>query len=218
MRPSKRSSLPSTTPCTRSVRSSPPTMWWSELTNTCIPASDQSLHLPSHVTQGLCRFGGGRELRAQADVEHAPLPRAQVARQLDRPEADTQQPADLVSDRFPHTPHLAVATFMQDDTVGSVAGFGGRTGPLCPIVALRRRLYDPIEGRGAILQRNAAQEPPKRLLIGPPTHPHQVFALDAARRMHQAMRELAVGGEDEQTRGVDIQPPDHDPAAMLRRR
>src|SRR5215469_671973 len=231
MRPWKRSSLPSTTPCTRSVRSSPP-----ELTNTCIrPPSNESAggaqltstgckspaalaarpytvtagegaafarYAMTKYTQGLCRSnrgrGGGYEPGNEAVIEESPLPGAEIAGQLDRSVADAQQSADLVARGFPNTPHLAVAALVEHDPIGGIARRG---------LTRERVLFDdPIEGGGAVFQRDPAQELLDRVAGRPAMDPHQVFALDAARGMHEAVSEIAVGGEEEQARGVDIQP------------
>jgi hypothetical protein len=42
-----------------------------------------------------------------------------------------------------------------------------------------------------------------------------VFALDLARGMHQPVGQLAVGGEEDQARGIDVEPADRDPAPLL---
>ncbi len=51
-------------------------------------------------------------------------------------------------------------------------------------------------------------------------HTHRVFTLDLHRWMHQTIGQLAIGGEDDQTIGVDVETADRDPttAAQLRHR
>jgi len=42
-------------------------------------------------------------------------------------------------------------------------------------------------------------------------HPHRVFALDLVARMHEAVRELAGVGEEQETAGIEVEPADRDP-------
>ena len=133
---------------------------------------------------------------------------AKIARQLDRPVTDAQQSADLVAHGLPHAAHFPVAPLVEHQSIGGVLRLAARGG----------LLDHPVEGRRTVFQRNAPQELADRVAVRPSPHPHQVFALDAARGMHQAMGEIAIGGEEEKTRGVDVQPADDDPATLLQRR
>jgi hypothetical protein len=55
----------------------------------------------------------------------------------------------------------------------------------------------------------AAQPQPPRFT----PYPAQVFAFDAGRWMHQPMRQLAVGGKNQQSRSVEIESSNCNPAA-----
>jgi hypothetical protein len=52
----------------------------------------------------------------------------------------------------------------------------------------------------------------------PPSDTYQILALDLARRMHEAMSQLAVRGEQQQAGSVDVQAADGDPSPKARRR
>ena len=47
-----------------------------------------------------------------------------------------------------------------------------------------------------------------------PANPHEILTIDLARRVHQAVSELAIGREQQQPGGVDVQPADSDPSAL----
>jgi hypothetical protein len=42
-------------------------------------------------------------------------------------------------------------------------------------------------------------------------HAHRVLAIESGRRMHQQVRQCAIVGQQEQSAGVDVEPPDDDP-------
>ena len=59
-------------------------------------------------------------------------------------------------------------------------------------------LRDPVEARGAILELNAGLKLADHGRRGPPSDPDQVLALDLARGVHQAVRQLPVRSEQQQ--------------------
>ncbi len=147
----------------------------------------------------------------RALIEQAPLAGAKIARQLDRPVADAQQPADLVADGFPHAAHFPVAAFVEHQAIGGVTGSGFASGEGSSTDAIEcRQDHLPGERRaGACGSYRRPADPVRRT---------RYSRSMLARGMHEAMGEIAIGGEEEQTRGVDIQSAHHDPAAELRRR
>jgi hypothetical protein len=97
-------------------------------------------------------------------------------------------------------PDLAVASLVQRHPEPGVT----------PLAGLR---LDAIETGGPILQDHATQQALKHRRGWRAPQPHAVFALDLTRGMHEPVRQLAIVGEEQQPRSVDVQPADDDPAA-----
>ncbi|MBV6412431.1 MAG: hypothetical protein OMOMHJEC_00203 [Xanthomonadales bacterium] len=126
----------------------------------------------------------------------------QILAEFDDAVAHAFQSADLGADRFPQSPHLALAAFADEDLEPLVAAFAAER-------------LDLLEVRWAIFQFDARPQSLQGLVGDLAVHAHQVLAFDLARRMHQPVREFAVGGEQQQAGGVEVKPADHDPARPL---
>ncbi len=120
----------------------------------------------------------------------APLTRLQL-RVPDGADRHTFERGHRVTDRVAHLSHLTVSSFANRDD--QVAG----TGDLHV-----RRLC------AAILDRHTLRQPIDVVAIGFAEHPHVVHARDAVARMRETRGEIAVVGEQEQTFGVEVEPPD----------
>src|SRR5690606_19982061 len=143
------------------------------------------------------------------DREFLCLPAQQRLRQLDAAVAHALEPADLATLRFPEPANFAVAALLEQHPE-PVVGVGS-TDP-----------FYGVELRRAVLQRDAARQPVHdlvghRVLALGGAHAAHVLALDLVRRMHHRVGQLAVGGEQQQAGGVDVEPADRDPARALQR-
>src|SRR5690606_30112368 len=191
-----------------------------------VVAVDVGLPALAHVQRGLGRAalanhrlqgqGGGRvgvqaQLAAQGvDLllrQFLRLPAQQLARQADVAVAHALEAADLAALRFPQAAHFAVAAFLDHD--------------LEPVVRVGAAdALDLVELGRAVLQGHAAGEAVDHvvrhaLLAFRCAHAHHVLALDLVRGMHHRVGDLAVGGQQQQAGGVDVQAADRDPARAL---
>src|SRR5690606_37315822 len=172
--------------------------------------------LADHRLQG--QGGGGAVLELELLAQRLDLllrqllrlPTQQLAREADLAVAHALEAADLAALRFPQATHFAVAAFLDHD-LEPVVGVGATDA------------LDLVELRRAVLQRHAAGEAVDdvvrhALLAFRGAHAHHVLALDLVRRMHHRVGDLAVGGQQQQAGGVDVQPADGDPARTLQAR
>ena len=81
-----------------------------------------------------------------------------------------------------------------------------RLAPSPPSASMLRKRAGPSSRSTAALQM------PDRLLVHPAENPNRVLALQPVARVHEPVGELAVGSEEQQARGVDVEPADRDPA------
>ncbi len=130
----------------------------------------------------------------------------ELPRQGDRSVPNAFESADGEPLAFPEPADLPVAALADDHPVPGMAAAAG-------VDAL-----DVFETRPAVLELDTGEQPLEGTAIGRPADPADVLALDTVRGMHEPIRELAVGGEDHETRGVGIEPSDRDPATLTRRR
>src|SRR5205814_741611 len=126
----------------------------------------------------------------------APLPRRQIARQLDRAVADADQTADPGADRLEQAPHFAFATLSEHHPVPAVGA--ARGAPVRRCNALKRS--------APIIELDASRQLLKILFFKNALNAHGVLPLDFVTRVHHAVGELAGIGQQQQTRPVDIQP------------
>ncbi|MNO92196.1 hypothetical protein D3C76_837630 [compost metagenome] len=80
------------------------------------------------------------------------------------------------------------------------------------------RLLDVGELGRAVFKDNASLQTLDHLVIDFTTHTYRIFTVHFVGRVHQAVGQLTVGGEHQQTGGVDVQTTDVDPAAFFRAR
>ncbi|MNI25793.1 hypothetical protein D3C73_794690 [compost metagenome] len=80
------------------------------------------------------------------------------------------------------------------------------------------RLLDVGELGRAIFKDNTRLQALDHLVVDFATHTHRVFTVHFVGRVHQAVGQLTVGGEHQQTGGVDVQATDVDPATLFRAR
>ncbi len=76
-------------------------------------------------------------------------------------------------------------------------------------------LLDVGELGRAVLEHDTRLQALEHLVIHFPTYAHGVFAVHFVRRVHQAVGQLTVSGEQQQTGGVDVQTADVDPTTFL---
>src|SRR5690606_9011668 len=137
------------------------------------------------------------------------LPAQQRLRQRHLAVADALEATDLAALRLPQATHLAVAALLEQH--------------LEPFVRIGAAdALDLVELRRPVLQRHAAGEAVDdllrhRLLALGRAHPGHVLAFDLVGRMHHRVGQLAVGGEQQQAGGVDVEAADRDPARALER-
>ena len=139
-------------------------------------------------------------------VESDPDAALQALRQHDVSVANADESTDGEAYGVEQPAHLAVATLVDDDPVPAVR-------------ALASTIFDRLE-RGALagIDVDAFEQFFSRVFVERAEHAHRVFALDTEARMHQLVRELAGVGEQQQPFGVDVEPADRQPLALLQPR
>src|SRR5690606_4573394 len=122
-----------------------------------------------------------------------------------RSEAHPLEAVDPHALGFPQPTNFAVTALHQADVEPAVDAFA--TGA------------DHIGELGrAIVQHDAGLQALDHLFIDFAHDPHGIFAVHLRRRVHQAVGQLTIGGEQQQAGGVDVQPADVDPAALFQPR
>ncbi|VVO40206.1 hypothetical protein PS691_05668 [Pseudomonas fluorescens] len=79
-------------------------------------------------------------------------------------------------------------------------------------------LLDVGELRRAVFEDHAGFQTLDHLVIDFATYTYRVFTVHLVGRVHQTVGQLTVGGEHQQTGGVDVQTTDVDPATFFRAR
>ena len=137
------------------------------------------------------------------------MPAQQWLGQADVAIADALEPADLAALRFPQSTNFAVAAFLDQDAE--------------PVMRIGTTdALDLVELGWAIFQRDPAGQAlddlvADHILAFRRSHAADVFAGDLETRVHHRVRQLAIGGEQQQAGGVDVQASDRDPACALQR-
>ena len=126
-------------------------------------------------------------------------------RQDDGAVANPDQPAHRQPDGVEELAHLAIATLGDDDAIPLVEPFAAAVDDRLEGGALAVDL-DPFEQLGA------------RVVVEMAHDAHRVLALDAEARVHQLVGETARGREEQQALGVDVEPSDRLPLALLQAR
>src|SRR5450830_1318769 len=135
-----------------------------------------------------------------------PATHRQVGVEEHRTETHALQTADHQTLGFPQTTYFAVTTFHHHAVVPVVETFTAR------------RFLDIAELRRTVFEHHAGLEPGNHLFVHFTTDTDRVLAVHFVGRVHQAVGQLTVGGEHQQTGGVDVQAADIDPAAFFRTR
>src|SRR6185312_3976741 len=166
--------------------------------------------LVQHRAQGehglrRAKAGGLAQLLHGFLVQRGAVVAAQGAWQLDAAVADALEAADQEALRIPQPAHFAVAALTDHHAEPAVAAAAADHGDL-------------VEAGGAVFQFHAGLELLDHLVGHFAVHAAEVFALDAAARMHQRVGQLAVGGEQQQAGGVDVEATHGDPARALQAR
>src|SRR5581483_7509525 len=104
--------------------------------------------------------------------------------------------------RFPHAAHFTIAALADDDAEPRMALAAADHGEL-------------LEARRAVLEFDAALQPLERFVGHLAVDAADVLAFDLGARMHERMRERAVGREQQKARGVDVEPAHRDPSRTL---
>ena len=102
---------------------------------------------------------------------------------------------------FKHAAHLAVAAF-------------GNRHPVPAVGPLTATGFNRAELRHAVVQRHALKQAFFLFVAQRTEHPHGVFTLQAEARMHQSVGQLTGTCQEQQSFGVQIQPPDRLPFAL----
>src|SRR4029078_2955354 len=97
------------------------------------------------------------------------------------------------------TAHLSIASFVQADTKPAVTALVGLE-------------LDTVESGGSILELDPPAQAVEHRRGLHAAQPHPVLPFYLAVGMHEPVRQLAVVGEQQQARRVDIESPGHDPA------
>src|SRR5690606_9914018 len=136
----------------------------------------------------------------------APAAHGQVGGHEHRAEAHALQAADHQALGFPEAAHFAVAALHDHAVVPVVEAFAAG------------RFLDVGELGGAVFEHDAGLELFDHFFGDFATHAHRVLAVHLVGGVHQAVGQLTVGGEHQQTSGVDVQAANVDPAAFFQAR
>lgn len=90
--------------------------------------------------------------------------------------------------------HFAFVAFFQDHVIPVVGAF-------------TTAIFNIVEFSDTIFQLHAIDQALHVRFSQHAHHAHRIFALDFITGVHQAIRQLARGGEEQQTAAIDIQPP-----------
>ena len=129
----------------------------------------------------------------------------QRARQRDAAVTYALETTDLHALRFPQAADFTITTFLDHHLK-----------PLMAVAGADR--LECVELGGAIFQLHAAAQALDDVFADFALDAAHILALDFARRMHQRMCQLAIGGEQQQTGGIDVQSPYRNPAGALEHR
>ena len=138
-------------------------------------------------------------------VEIDPDAALEAERQHHGAVADADQPAHSETDRLEQLSHLAIAAFGDDDPVPGVQ-------------ALAAAVDDRLEGGALALDLDPFEQLRPLSVAEGSHHPDRVLALDAEARMHELVGQAARVGEQEQAFGVDVEPADRLPLALVQAR
>ena len=105
------------------------------------------------------------------------------------------------ADSLENPSYLAVPSLMENDVVP-------------PVDALASDKGDFVKGCHAVRELDALSELLEDLIAYLAEDSYGILPLDYMRGMHQAVRELTVIGEEDETRGIDVKPSDRHPAAV----
>ena len=149
-----------------------------------------------------------RQVDQAAQVVHLgqfqllPAAAGDAAIQLDVAVADTHQAAHLHFLGFPQAAHFPVAALGQGDVEPLVQPFtAGR--------------LDLVELGHAVFQLHALAQALQHGFGDLAKDAHRVFPLHFVARVHQAVRQFTVGGEQQETGGVDVEAADRNPAGAI---
>src|SRR5690606_3752699 len=171
------------------------------------------LALADHRLQGQRARGAFLEAELPAQSvdavggEFLGLPAQQRLREFHAAVPDALQAADLAALRFPKPAHLTVAAFLEQYAE-----------PVMRVGAADA--LDRVELRRAVLERDPARQAVDdpvghRVLALGRAHAAHVLAFDLVRGVHHRVGQFAVGGEQQQAGGVDVEAADRDPARAL---
>ena len=129
----------------------------------------------------------------------------QAARQHHGPVADADQAADRQLDRVEQLAHFAVAPFGDDDAVPVIRSFAAA-------------VFDGLETGRLAVDVHAFEQLRLRTFVEPTQHANRVLAFHAEARVHQLVGQFAGVGEQQQALGVQVEPTDRLPLALLQSR
>src|SRR5690606_35740642 len=122
-----------------------------------------------------------------------------------RPETHPSEPIDPHTLGFPQAAHLAVASFRRayvEPAVDACATGADEVGGAGRAVCLHHPFLQTLEPPFVVLAHD----------------PHRILAVHLPGGVHQPVGQLAIGGEQQQAGGIDIQSANVDPAALLQAR
>ena len=107
-----------------------------------------------------------------------------------------------MADRFEHAAHFAVATFRNGHAVPAIG-------------ALAAAGFDGAELGDAVVKLHAFEQALLFFGIQGAEHAHGVFTLEPETRVHQLVGQLAGAGQQQQAFGVQVEPADRLPLALV---
>ena len=116
--------------------------------------------------------------------------------------ARSDQPRHGQPDRFEHASHFAVAAFADHHSVPFIHAFATTVGDFGKL-------------RATVLEFYAGQQFLAHAFFQLAQRPYCILAVDAVARMHEAVCQVARGGEQQQAFRVEIEPTDCQPFTRL---
>ena len=153
-------------------------------------------------------------------VEFNHLPACEPGWQPDLAKPHPHQTGHGEANGFKHLAHFTVAAFAQHHVVPLVGALAAALvdGIKFRRPCIRRFIFFVVAvsvGVGVVGNGHAFKQA-LGLFFGQFTqHPHRVFPLDFITRMHQAVGQLAAGGENQQPGGVDVETANRHPFAVF---
>jgi len=138
-------------------------------------------------------------------IQFAAVAAFQQARQRNVAVTHAFQAADLKALRFPQTANFAITAFGQHDLEPGVR-------------VARADAFDLVEFGRAVFQCHTTCQSVHDVVWHFALNADDVFTLNCMRGMHQSIRQFAIGRQQQQTGGIDVQTADGNPARAFQAR